>query len=104
MYVTASSSMACGVSSAVSTHLADVIPTIPITTETAASRYMPLMMLFSTMSILPAPKCCDTTTPTPADMPKLIAKSRKFREPVAPTDASALAPTNRPTTMESTML
>ena len=56
------------------------------------------------MSMRSAPKYCDTTTPTPAEMPKLIAKNKKFKDPVAPTAASALEPTNLPTTMESTML
>ena len=62
------------------------------------------MMAFSTMSSFWAPKNWETTTPTPAAIPKLMEKNKKLIEPHTPTEPSALAPTKRPTTIESTML
>ena len=104
IYSTASSRMDSGVLSSIRTALADTIPTILIMADTSVRRYIPLAKLLPTISDLSAPKYCDSTTPTPADTPKLMEKNRKFREPVAPTAASAFAPTKRPTTIESTIL
>ena len=54
--------------------------------------------------IFPAPKNWEMTTVHPMESPAATATERKTTGKDEPTAARASSPTNRPTTMESTML
>ena len=66
--------------------------------------YAELAMARFTRPVSPAPKYCAVTMPPPLLMPLHTEKNKNDIEPVAPTAASAFAPMNRPTMMESARL